>query len=125
MSDYAREFGITVPAGNGVQTFQTSLTKIGLAEVRRVLVTFPPGCAGLVGVQLRLGGSAVYPFNENEYFIHDDYILEQDVTNQVNSGDWSVRTYNFDYIDHVIRLTYQYDTVVYGQSLSSSAPIAL
>jgi len=63
-----------------VQTFQTSLTKIGLAEVRRVLVTFPPGCAGLVGVQLRLGGSAVYPFNENEYFIHDDYILEQDVT---------------------------------------------
>lgn len=125
MADFVFIAEHTVPAGNGAQVVSTFNDSLGLCWVEQIELTFPPGCAGLVGGRLRVGGSSVYPNQTNQYFIHDDYIVRIPVTNQVSSGQWALSAYNLDFVPHILQVSYYCNYVVYSPGQPISAPISL
>jgi hypothetical protein len=76
--------------------------------VDRIILQFPPGCCGLVGVVIASGGSNVYPPDTSTGFFMDDYKLEIPVTNQTNSGQWAVAVLNTDVLPHTITAYFFY-----------------
>lgn len=109
MSDFTQIFNIQIPAGSTVQTLLDTPLNLGLCEVERFFITFPSGCAGLVGVSIFAGGSPAYPNQRNKFFAFDDYTYVQDVSNQINSGQWDIVAYNLDYLIHTIQVIAQAD----------------
>lgn len=98
---------------------------LGPCYVRRILLTWPPGCGGLVGVQIQAGGSGAFPFGKDVFFVFDDYTYPFDVDNQTNSGKWGVRIYNIDQIQHGIQVVFEYDYLRGNVLGNQSIPVAL
>ena len=125
MSDFTKVFDIQVPAGNSVATLLDTPLNLGLCTVERFFITFPPGCVGLVGVAIYAGGSPAYPNQQNAYFAFDDYTYKQDISSQINSGQWDIVAYNLDYLNHTIQIIAQADYVSNLMTLGSSSAISL
>lgn len=115
MADALQTFGMTVSPTNGVFVFFQHTLPI--CTVRRILLTWPPGCVAQVQAIIFCGGNKVYPPLNGQALEFDDYTLDIPVSNQPNSGDWGVQVANFDAIQHSLHIVYLYD---YYPSLGSS-----
>lgn len=125
MSDFSVAFNFTIPPGAG-QTVVTEFdTLLGNCDVTEILITFPPGCAGLVGVAVFAGGSPAYPNQAGQFFTFDDYTYLQEVSNQLNSGQWSLMGYNLDINPHTIQVVYKCNNLVISPTVPVSAPLSL
>lgn len=120
MTQRANVFQLDVPAGSGSAATTVFHTRLGTSAVKTILLTFPPGCAGNVGASIYAGGSPAYPNQDGIYLIYDDYTYQQDVANQINSGDWSIVAYNTDLVDHTLQVVYQWDPVAPNPTVTSS-----
>ena len=109
MSDSTYVVGLSIPAGNGVATYSVFKTPLGDSNVEEIQISFPPGCNGLVGAKIYAGGASAYPNDPLNYFVFDDYVYIQQVSNQINSGDWSIGLFNTDYVPHIIRVIYKFN----------------
>lgn len=125
MSDFMNITDLTVPANTAQATPINQPILLGLCKVDKVQITFPPGCSGLVGAAIYAGGSPAYPNQSNKYLAFDDLTFNQDVANQINSGQWAVVAYNTDVIPHTLQVIFHADYLVQDQSAPSSAPISL
>lgn len=125
MSDFTKVFNLTIPAGNGVQTLTTFATPLGLCVVQRIIVVFPPGCVNLVGLQITSGKSPVYPVNPNAFLQFDDYIYTQEVSNQVNSGQWGAIGFNTDFNAHTLEVVFEANYVTFSPDLTALSPLAM
>jgi hypothetical protein len=114
-----------VPANTHENAAQTGRAGLQPCKVRRVLITWPAGCAGQVFVQVQAGGGYAFPSQQGQFMAFDDYTYAVDVTNQVDSGQWSVLLWNTDVIDHAIQVVYEYDYLRGNSASVQSQPIAL
>lgn len=123
MSDALQVFGMTVNGpSNGFQFFQHTLPT---CTVKRILITWPPGCVGQVQVIIFCGGNKVYPPVNGQALEFDDYNLDLAVSNQPTSGDWGIQVANFDSVAHSIHAVYFYDYYPALGSSSFSQPISV
>lgn len=125
MADFAQSIEIAVPAGSGTQTVGTTNVPLGLCEVQRILVTFPPGCMGNVGVAIAFAGSPVYPNQSGQFFIFDDYILDIPVSRQKNSGAWQVLSYNVDSLVHTVQVIFEANYLIFAPDLAPQPALSL
>jgi hypothetical protein len=125
MPDVSYVADLVLPAGNGAQSFNSIDAPLGDSSVRRILLTFPPGCAGLVGVVIFAGGSVAYPINGDKYFVFDDYTYVLEAKGQITSGQWKVVGYNTDYYQHTIQVIFEYDYLIQGPALPSGLPVSI
>ena len=125
MSDYTQVFDLTIPAGNGVATPVEYATPVGICDVERILITFPPGCAGLVNACIFAAHSPAYPNLANTYLAYDDYTYDQAVTNQINSGQWSIEAYNLDYFPHLLQVVFMCNLIAQSPTSPATQPISL
>lgn len=125
MADTSRIFKPLLTAGNGSFAASVFPTPLGDSIVRRILLTFPPGCGGLVGVAITAGGTAAYPFNPQSYFSFDDYTYGFDVGDQIKTGDWGLVTYNADFMIHSVQVIYEYDYIGVGSNAKQQPPVSL
>lgn len=109
MTDAVRAATLSLPAGNGSTAIFFTPVELGWAEVTEILVQFPPGCAGLVGVRLEYTQHPVYPIDGTGWYTFDDFNLVIPVSNQGNSGSWRLVGYNADYNPHVIKGFFSYN----------------
>jgi hypothetical protein len=123
--DFTRLFNVATPAGNGVITTAKTTTRLPLSVVRSIELVFPPGCAGLVGCAVYAGGSPAFPIDYGSYFTYDARSFMQDVSNQIVSGDWSVVTYNQDYLQHTLQVIFQADYWKESASTLSTSAISV
>lgn len=123
MADAAQVFGITVPANTS--NFQTSEYQLPLCTVERILITWPPGCAGLVQVIIQAGGNFAYPSVSGQAFEFDDYTLDIMCTNPLNSGSWAVMVNNTDVIAHSIHVTFMYNYWTGNAGEASAQPVSI
>lgn len=107
MSDFTQSIAVTIPAGTTAANPYTQQTPLGDCDVQSITLTFPPGCAGLVGATINAAGSPAYPNQPGQYFVFDDYIFEQTVSRQIQSGQWSVTGYNTDTNNHTVQVIFQ------------------
>lgn len=125
MADASDIFAITVPAGNGVGNKHTTQMQLGPSNVERIIIVFPDGCAGLVGIAIQSGGSNVYPTTDGTWYAFNNYPYELLVTNQADSGDWAALYYNLDYFPHTITVIVEYNYLTASAALSSALPVSV
>lgn len=125
MADASQVFIYLLAAGNGSSASSRASCDIGLSRVRRILLTFPAGCGGLVGVRVEAAQGYAFPNQPGQFYAFDDYTYTIDVSNQIDSGKWSLVTYNTDYIIHAITAVFEYDYVRGNDVSSNNQPIAI
>lgn len=125
MADALFKIGFVVPAGNGVQTIGTLNFNIGPSVIRRIILDFPAGCMGNVGIAVTAGKSPAFPNNPNAFIVFDGYQFDTEVSNQIDSGQWGLMGYNTDFVDHQVRSYFFYDYVRQPVSSIGSQLVAL
>lgn len=125
MADTSQQFTIVAAPGFGASNGFVYDFPLGPTIVEKIIVNFPPGCAGQVFVQVLVGGSARYPSQTNSRFWYDDYVHEINVTNSPDTGDWSVLVDNTGFVQHLIQVEFYYNWLTNEQSSSSLLPASL
>lgn len=116
---------LNLPAGNGSAALFFNSVELGWSDVTKIIVRFPPGCAGLVGARLEYTQHPVYPIDGTGFFIFDDFTYEIDVTNQGNSGSWRAVGYNTDIYPHTVDFYFEYNWITQAQAQSNSPLVSL
>lgn len=125
MTDTVKAFSVTLTGNQTLNTVVYTDMSLGDADVVKIEVVFPPGCAGLVGARLEYTDSPVYPASSDEWYKFDDYVVTIEPTRQGNSGAWRLAAYNNDYYDHAIDVYFSYDYVNMPASSGSSQLVSL
>lgn len=125
MADASRVFIPAIAPGNGVPHYTLMQCPLGPSIVRRILITWPAGCGGLVFIQIQAGGGYAFPNQINEYLAFDDFTYTFEVSNQITSGDWSIVYYNMDYIGHDPIIVFEFDYLRGTVTTGSVTPIGL
>lgn len=123
MSDSTASFTITIPPNTANP--QTTKCPLGLSDVQDILVSVPAGCAGNVGFQIWAGGSVAYPLEPSQFFVFDDYVYVQEVSNQIESGQWAIVAFNTDTFPHTLRVYFRYNNIALSPSTSVGLPVGL
>lgn len=122
MTDFVSAFAPGAPVGTTQTSFATAHIKLGQSDVEQIIIVFPPGCAGLVGVRIGYGGNPVYPIGSNGWFVLDGETITINPTNQQTGGTWNIDLYNLDFYVHNIQV-YMYWN--YVDQVAASSPSAL
>lgn len=125
MPDASKVFNIIAPAGNGSTTPVETQIPLGLSDVVNCIITWPSGCCGLVGVALLAAESWAFPVQQGTYMAYDDFKYAFGISNQIETGDWSVSIYNADYYAHTIQITLEYDYITLPVQQSPGMAISL
>lgn len=125
MSDTTTAFNVSVPAGTPIATPINVSMALGDSDVQAIVVTVPPGAAGLVGFAIWAGGSPAYPNDFNSWFIFDDYTFTQEVSNAITTGQWSLMAYNVDTYQHTLNVYFKYNYLTVSPDLAVSPPVSL
>ena len=99
-------FAVTVPAGTPQTAPVITATALPVRKISRISWRFPPGCAGLVGFRVTMGGVAVMPLPRGTFVIGDALAGSWDLTDQPDSGAWEVTAYNTGTFAHVLHVDY-------------------
>lgn len=125
MSDTVAEYDLNLPAGNGSNAVSFVAANLGWSDVEQVMLVFPPGCSGLVGVQLQYALNPVYPNASGKYYILDSYVLVIPVSNQEQGGQWRIAGYNADFYPHTVRAYFSYNYLTLGETQAASQLVSL
>lgn len=125
MADTSKQFTILVPNRFSVGNSAFHSLALGPSIVEKIIISFPPGCAGLVFAQIRVGTEARYPNQIPNKFYYDDYVRVIDVTNSPDTGDWDIFLANTDELDHTIQVEMDYNWLTNASSPSSGLPLSL
>lgn len=125
MADASQVVIWLVPANTQPTNIQPGVTELGPSNVRRILLTWPAGCAGQVYVAVRASGGYAFPNQPSQFMAFDDYTYAIDVSNQTTSGHWSLLMYNQDQVVHAIQVVYEFDYLRGQQAPSSPQQIAI
>lgn len=125
MADASRVFIPAIAPGNGSPHFQVLPAPLGPSIVRRILITWPAGCGGLVFIQIQAGGGYAFPNQLGEYLAFDDFTYSFEVSNQITSGQWAIAYYNMDFIGHDPIIVFEFDYLRGTVTTGSVTPIGL
>ena len=100
-------FNVTVPAGTPIATPIVASTVFSPSVVDRIDWLFPPGCKGLVGIQIGARSVPVIPGDHTQFFIRSGDSSGYDLSDLPTTGDWSVIAYNTGSFPHTIQVTYR------------------
>jgi hypothetical protein len=125
MTDAVQAFSLGIPAGNGSTLEYFIDCHLGWSEVTQIIIQFPAGPSGNVGVRVEYATNPVYPVGNNQWFVADNYVLTIPVTNQQQGGQWRFTGYNTDQFPHTIDIWFYYNYVTASTSSISSGLVAL
>ena len=111
MSDTTLVYNITVNAGDGGNTTTYYAFNFGDYSTETIYITFPAGCAGLVGVRLEFNDTPTYPAGSDQFWFYDDYVLQQDVSSQPTTGQWRAAFQNTDWNPHTLQFDFRLNYV--------------
>jgi hypothetical protein len=125
MADTVFSQDLNLPAGNGSSAVFFNAVNLGWSDVQEIMIVFPPGCSGLVGVQVQYAVNSVYPNAGNSYYVLDDYVLVIPVSSQQQGGQWRIVGYNQDTFPHTVRSYWAYNFLTAAQATANSPLISL
>ena len=125
VTDAIAAFPLAIPAGTTKASPVNLQCALGWSRVSQLLVTFPPGCSGFVGVRFLYSDNPVYPIGPSSFFVMDDFTLSIPITNQKQGGQWSMSGYNTDIYPHTVTGYFYFDYINAAQPASSSGLISL
>jgi hypothetical protein len=112
MAHQIRHFIVDVPASTPKAT--PAVTDIAIPVMRLLQVDWhlPPGCAGLVGFFLSMGGVQVQPLPQGTFVLGEGRNGTWHLDDAPDSGAWQVTAYNTGAQPHGIHLSLHVETIV-------------
>ena len=91
-------YDVTIPANTAESSPASQRCFLTVGKVTRLIVSFPPGCAGLVHVRILAGTHQVWPSNPDGSFRADGYAFEvtEDYSLEVARPELVVQAWNDD-----------------------------
>lgn len=120
MTDFIKKLGFTVPANTPVASPVNFTQQFGDCIVEHIIIDFPPGLMGNVGIQVLYNQTPMYPSDAGQFAVFDSYTWGIPVTNQPTTGRWGLKGFNTDSLDHVVR-AYFYCNYLRGNPVQSSS----
>lgn len=112
MAYQVRHFAVTVPAG----TLQAApqVTEITVPVMRLLAVDWhlPPGCVGLVGFLLSMGGIPVQPLPTGTFVVGDNRYGHWTLEDAPDSGAWEVTAFNLGLNPHTIQVDLHLEPII-------------
>ena len=112
MAEQVRHFLVTVPAGTAKAAPQRTQITVPVMRLLQVDWHLPPGCAGLVGFFLSMGGVQVQPLPAGTFVIGEGRSGSWHLDNAPDSGAWEVTAYNTGAQPHTVHLTLHVEPIV-------------
>ena len=103
-------FGVTVPKNTPESSPHEVNVRLTVGVIERVEITFPAGCAGLVGLRILHREHVVWPTSPDEWFVTDDYTIQIHEHYMLTEGDQhlKIQTYNLDdTYDHTLIVRFE------------------
>lgn len=125
MTDAVAAFQFNLPANIPRTALIQQQCPLNWSRVSQILLNFPPGCAGFVGVRVEYANNPVYPIGQGNFFILDSYLMPILVTNQREGGQWRLVGYNEDTYPHTVTGYFFFDYIIGVPSASQSGLISL
>lgn len=120
MAQDIQAFAVTIPAGTPASAPVYTAIPFAARVPESVVIRFPPGPGGLVGVQLTISGNAVIPSQLGGWLIGDDEDMPWDLQGYPDSGAWQLLGYNTGLYDHTIYVRWGLNTIGAGQAAAIS-----
>lgn len=108
-SDEVWQFTITTPAHTTQASPLVTVTQVLNRKIRRIEWRVPAGSLGVLGWQIGMRSVQVIPRNAGGWIVAHETSGGWDLTNQPDSGDWSITTYNTGANSHVLYVTFYAD----------------
>lgn len=112
MAEQVRHFLVTVPAGTAKAAPQRTAITVPVMRLLQLDWHLPPGCAGLVGFFLSMGGVQVQPLPAGSFVIGEGRSATWHLDNAPDSGAWEITAYNTGAHDHTIHLTLHVEPII-------------
>lgn len=100
------KFDVTIPSGTRPSAPLVTPTVMDTLVIDHIRWTFPPGCQGMVGIQIGAREIAILPTNPAFWFVRSGDSAGYDLTEQHDTGDWSVIGYNSGAFNHTIQVEF-------------------
>lgn len=111
MAREVQRFSAVIPAG----TAKASPVQINFPMpprvIERIEIVVPPGPRGEVGFQLGSGPVQVIPTTPGQFVVTDNEIINWPLTDQFNSGAWSMLAYNTGTYNHSLEVRFHVNLV--------------
>jgi hypothetical protein len=104
VSDRVYWFTNTVPANTQQSALFNKDMSFKDADVEKIVVIVPSGCAGSVGIQILSGGGQWVPQTPGAFIVADDHVFEIPQNKAPNNGNWTFAAYNVDFVPHTIQV---------------------
>lgn len=101
-----RHFDVTIPAGTPKTAPLVTSVAFNPRVVTRVEWLFPPGCNGLVGIQIGARSVPILPGTTGQFLTRSGDSAGVDLEDMHTTGDWSVIGYNTGAHDHTVHITF-------------------
>ena len=111
MVDRIEAPSVIVVAGSTPATAVTTALPFNPGYVVGIQIVVPPGPSGLMGFQILHSGVTVIPYNNSEWIITDNEIIDWPVSNMPTGDKWQIRAYNSDVYDHLVMLRFLIDEI--------------
>lgn len=106
MANEIRQYSLTVPAGTAIASPVSADMSFPPREVQALEIIIPPGCNGVVGLQVQNSHLAVIPFGSDAWLVGNDEVISWPLDGYINSGSWQAAGYNLGANDHTIRFRF-------------------
>jgi hypothetical protein len=97
---------VLVPANTAEGSPQITDLSFPAGEVAAIEVVIPPGHQGFTGFALEVAGQPILPRGTGDFIVASGEVIEWPVVGYPPSGDWSIRAYNTDVLDHTFYLRF-------------------
>lgn len=114
-----------VQAGTLITAPQSFPLVFAAANVERIDVRVPPGPAGTVGFSINYGGGNFIPEGDGNWIIADNDYLSWPLVNAPDGGNWTVKAYNTDVINHTLYFHFLVNNLVNLSASPSTGLIGL
>lgn len=106
MADEVRIYPVLVPKGTLKSAPQITALPMPQRLVQRVEILVPPGPGGMVGFQLAAGGQAIVPYNDVNWIVTNNEVIDWPLEGMPEAGSWQLHAYNNGKFDHTLTVRF-------------------
>lgn len=123
MAQEIRHFQVLIPHGTAKTAGFSADMSFPPRFVSGIQIRVPPGPRGEVGFAIGSAGQAIIPYQQGQYIVTDDEIIDWALEGYVQSGSWTLFGYNTGQYDHTIYITFLLAILASASTGGGTAPI--
>lgn len=123
MTQEIRAFTALIPAGTAQDDPVTVDLSFPPRTVNSISLRIPPGPSGQMGFRILNSGLQVIPYNNAEWLVTDNEVINWTLTDAITSGSWQLAGYNAGTYNHSVYVRFLLDPPPQPSGAGTFTPI--